>query len=147
MSTRVSRGWDNRSPYFSTHQVGTNSALAASVPTSSEVAYFNAIKSSKKCQKALGVFSIQSNDMTKMKTETTPRHDTRKTNQEKALDAFCHHLGNARELMTLIRRHLDDHMEVGPDEVTWADVGSAGHVVEELKGVARFLNLISEDEG
>lgn len=84
--------------------------------------------------------------MATMKTQSTPAKPTRKTNKEKALDTFCHHLASARELMTMIRRHLDDHMEVGPDEVTWADAGSAAHVVEELKDVARFLNLIDEEE-
>jgi hypothetical protein len=68
-----------------------------------------------------------------------------KTNQQNALDAFCHNVSSARELVTLITRHLDDHMGVAPDEVTWADTGSAAHALEELKNVARFLNLIGEE--
>lgn len=84
----------------------------------------------------------QSNHMSMMKTQNAPS----KTNREQALDAFCHHLGSASELLTLIRRHMDDHMEVDPEEVTWADAGSAAHVVEELKDIARFLNLIDEEE-
>jgi len=71
---------------------------------------------------------------------------TRKTNQEKALEAFSHHVASARELLTLIRRHMDDHMEVSPDEVNWANVGDAAHTVDELKNVARFLNLIGEEK-
>lgn len=81
-----------------------------------------------------------------MKARKTPEKATSKTNQEKALEAFCHEVASARELVTLIARQLDDHMGVAPDEVTWADAGSAGHAVEELKQVARFLNLIGEEE-
>jgi hypothetical protein len=84
----------------------------------------------------------QSNHMTTMKTHTAPR----KTNQEKAREAFMHHVASARELTTLINRNLDDHMGASPDEIDWSYVGSAAHVVEELKNVARFLNLIPEEE-
>lgn len=80
-----------------------------------------------------------------MKARKTPAKTTRKTNQQNALDAFCHNVSSARELTALIARHLDDHMGVAPEEVTWADTGSAGHVVEQLKEVARFLNLIGEE--
>jgi hypothetical protein len=52
----------------------------------------------------------------------------------------------ARELVTLISRHLDDHMEIAPDEVNWANAGSAEHLVAELKHIARFLNLINEEK-
>ena len=80
--------------------------------------------------------------MTTMKTQNAPAKTTRKTNQEKALDAFCHHVASARELTTLIARHLDDHMEVGPDEVNWANVGDANRIHEALKEIATTFNLI-----
>jgi hypothetical protein len=80
--------------------------------------------------------------MTTMKTENAPRKTTRETNQKKALAAFCHHVASARELTTLIARHLDDHMEVGPDEVNWANVGDANRIHEALKEIATTFNLI-----
>ncbi len=61
-----------------------------------------------------------------------------------AREEFAHHVASARELSTLLRRHLDDHMEVAPDEVDWANVGDAAHLVELLKEAARFCNLIGE---
>lgn len=75
-----------------------------------------------------------------MKTQST----THKSN--KALEAFTQHIGDARELVTLISRHLDDHMEIAPDEANWANAGSAEHLVAELKHIARFLNLINEEK-
>jgi len=75
-----------------------------------------------------------------MKTQST----TLKNN--KAREAFTQHIGDARELVTLIARHLDEHMEIAPEEVNWANAGSAGHLVEELKQIARFLNLVNEEK-
>jgi hypothetical protein len=85
---------------------------------------------------------LQSNHMTTMKTQTAPNKTTRKPNQQKALDAFCHHVASARELTTLIARHMDDHMEVAPDEVNWAHVGDANRIHEALKEIATTFNLI-----
>jgi len=80
--------------------------------------------------------------MTTMKTQTTPSKNTRNASNEKALAAFCNNVANARELLTLISRHLDNHMEVGPDEVNWAHAGDAGRIYESLKEVASTFNLI-----
>ncbi len=71
--------------------------------------------------------------ITTMKTQIAPTKATRQTNNEKALQAFCINVADARELTTLIARHLDDHMEVGVDEVNWAHVGDAGRIREALK--------------
>ena len=46
-----------------------------------------------------------------MKTLNKPRKPASKN----ALDAFTHEVGSARELVTLIRRFLDEHMETAPD--------------------------------
>jgi hypothetical protein len=85
---------------------------------------------------------LQSNHMTTMKTQSAPNKTTRKPNQQKALDAFCHHVASARELTTLIARHMDDHMEAAPDEVNWAHVGDANRIHEALKEIATTFNLI-----
>ncbi len=84
--------------------------------------------------------------MTTMKTQNAPAKTTRKTSNEEAIAAFAHNVASALELMTLIRRHLDDHMGVGPDEVNWGHVGDAGHTVEQLKEIARSCNLIGEQD-
>lgn len=52
--------------------------------------------------------TTQSNDMSTMKTHMTQTKTTRKTNQEKALEAFCRHVANARKLTTLIARQTLD---------------------------------------
>lgn len=85
---------------------------------------------------------VQSNHMTTMKTQTAPAKTARKTNNEKALEAFCHNVASARELTTLIARHLGDHMEIAPDEVNWAHVGDANRIHEALKEIASTFNLI-----
>ena len=55
-------------------------------------------------------------------------------------------MGNARELATMISRHLDVNMGIAPDKVDWADASETAHVVGELKNLARFMNLIREEE-
>lgn len=85
---------------------------------------------------------FQSNHMCTMKTQITPTITTQKISNEKALDAFCHHIASARELTTLIARHLDNHMEVEPDEVNWANAGDANRIHDALKEIATTFNLI-----
>jgi len=82
------------------------------------------------------------NDTTMQTTMTA----TRKDSKEQARETFIHHVASARELVTLLRRHLDDHMGIGPDEVNWAHVGDAARLVELLKEAARGCNLIEGEE-
>ena len=80
-----------------------------------------------------------------MKTQsTTTAKATRRTSKDEARDAFIDRIASARELLTLLTRHLDDHMEVAPDEVNWAHVGDAGRIRESLKEIASTFNLIGE---
>ena len=79
-------------------------------------------------------------------TPTATAKAPRKSNKDEARDAFIDRIASARELITLLTRHLDDHMEVAPDEVNWANVGDAGRLVEVLKDAARGCNLIGEEE-
>lgn len=82
-----------------------------------------------------------------MKTQsTTTAKAPRRSSKDEARDAFIDRIGSARELLTLIRRHIDDYMGEAPEDVTWANVGDAAHTVDELKNIARFLNLIGEEE-
>ena len=75
-----------------------------------------------------------------MSTKTTKA----KTTRSDAQTAFIHNIASARELITMLTRHLDDHMGVGPDEVHWGHVGDAGRLVENLKEAAVGCNLIPE---
>ena len=68
-----------------------------------------------------------------------------KSNQQRALDAFCRNVSEARALATMISRHLEADMGITPDKVDWADASEAAHVVGELKNAARFMNLIAEE--
>ena len=77
-----------------------------------------------------------------MKTQIAPAKNTRRTSNKKALVAFCRHVGNARELTTLIARHLGDHMEVGPDEVHWGHTGDAARIENALREIATTFRLI-----
>jgi len=79
-------------------------------------------------------------------TPTATAKAPRKSNKDQARDAFIHRIASARELITLLTRHLDDHMGVAPDEVNWANAGDAGHLVELLKEAARGCNLIEGEE-
>ena len=88
------------------------------------------------------IFAGGANDTTMKTTMTT----TRKSSKEEARESFIHHVASARELMTLLRRHLDDHMGIGPDEVNWAHVGDAARLAEALKKAARGCNLIEGEE-
>jgi hypothetical protein len=92
------------------------------------------------------IFTERAN-VSSMKTQpTATAKKPRKSNADQAQNAFIHHIASARELITRLTRHLDDHMEVAPDEVNWANVGDAGHLVELLKEAARGCNLIAEEE-
>lgn len=79
---------------------------------------------------------------TAMKSTAKP---ARNPNRETAVQVFTHNIASARELLTMIRRHLDDHMGVAPDEVHWGHVGDAAHTVEQLKEIAISCNLIPEE--
>lgn len=76
--------------------------------------------------------------------QTTNTKVTLKRNSNHARDAFIHSVGSARELVTLLTRHLDDHMGLAVDEINWATAGDASRLVEALKNAARGCNLIGE---
>ena len=51
---------------------------------------------------------------------------------EKALHEFMAKIAEAKTLLDELQAHVDDHMEVSPDDVDWGDVGSAGYMLEKL---------------
>ena len=78
-----------------------------------------------------------------MKTQLTATSKApRRSTKDEARAAFLNNIGNARELVAMLARHLDDHMGVAPDEVNWANAGDAAHLVEVLMQAARGCNLI-----
>jgi hypothetical protein len=76
-----------------------------------------------------------------MKTNCRPKKQNTNSKSEKALDVFIHEVGSARELVTLIRRFLDEHLETAPDEVNWANVGDAARIRAGLQEIAQTFNL------
>ena len=51
---------------------------------------------------------------------------------EKALQEFIAKIAEAKTLLDELQAHVDDHMEVSPDDVNWGDVGNAGRLVHQL---------------
>lgn len=72
--------------------------------------------------------------MTTMKT----RNATRKTNKEQALATFMNRTQACRDLVEKITAHLDDHMNVEPEKVNWANVGDAAHIQMLLEQICDF---------
>lgn len=68
-----------------------------------------------------------------------------KSNNEQAQEAFLHQVVSAQELMTVLRRHLDDHMGFGPDEINWAHVGDANRFRAALQEIADTFNLCRQE--
>ena len=57
------------------------------------------------------------------------------TNQEKALAAFVARKTEIDAMLSRLTALSDDHFGVGPEEVTWGDVGTLGHHADLLKRV------------
>ena len=61
---------------------------------------------------------------------------------ETALDKFMSTTELAGDLARRIAEYVaDNHMGVSPDNVTWADAGSANYVMSRLEEIAEFLGL------
>jgi hypothetical protein len=52
-----------------------------------------------------------------------------------ALAAFVARKAEIDAMLTRIQTLSDEHFGVGPDEVTWGDVGNLGHYAELLKRI------------
>jgi hypothetical protein len=60
---------------------------------------------------------------------------------EQAIDAFIARVSAARNLLDDIEDILADNMGADVESVNWAHVGDATHVLESLRGVARFVGV------
>lgn len=56
-----------------------------------------------------------------------------KSSREQALDAFIARKAEIDELLARLADLSDEHFGIGPDDVTWADVGSLEHVAGRLR--------------
>jgi hypothetical protein len=61
----------------------------------------------------------------------TPETDMRRT----ALDAYIARKTEIDAMLARLATLSDDHFNVAPDEVTWADVGTLAHYAELLKRI------------
>ena len=57
------------------------------------------------------------------------------TNQEEARAAFVARKTEIDAMLARLAALSDDHFGVGPEEVTWGDVGTLGHHADLLKRV------------
>jgi len=73
-------------------------------------------------------------------TTMTDRDARREANRQQALAAFIARKAEIDALLARIAAASADHFGRDPDEVTWADEGSLGHVEQKLREVAEFLS-------
>jgi len=72
-------------------------------------------------------------------TTMTDRDARREANRQQALAAFIARKAEIDTLLARIAAVSADHFGRDPDEVTWADEGSLGHVEQKLREIADFL--------
>jgi hypothetical protein len=62
-------------------------------------------------------------------------------NNEQALNAFIVAIGQADELLKEFTEYMTENMmDIGPNEVNWAHVGDARHVVVLLEQIKDFCS-------
>ena len=66
-----------------------------------------------------------------------------KSSREQALETFIARKAEIDELLARLADLSDEHFGVGPDDVTWADVGSLGCVAGRLREAV--VHLCGED--
>lgn len=50
-----------------------------------------------------------------------------------ALDKFVANVAASQALLESLKQHLDNHLEVDPDEVNWGHVGESGRIRDHLQ--------------
>ena len=60
---------------------------------------------------------------------------------DEALSAFIGKIAEAKEKIEALGDFVENHMGYSPDEVNWAHVGDAGHVLEQLDEILNFLGI------
>lgn len=69
------------------------------------------------------------------------RKSTAKKNHEQALAKFMSRTQACRDLVEKITTHLDDHMNVEPENVNWAHVGDVAHIQMLLEQICDFARI------
>ena len=60
---------------------------------------------------------------------------------EKATTDFIKAVQSNNDLLLKITNHMDNHMNIDPENVNYGHVGSAGHVNNLLKEMCEFLEI------
>ena len=60
---------------------------------------------------------------------------------EKALNAFVGTMAVLEEKLDALKAHIENHMDVAPEEVNWGHVGSAKHLLTLLKEASEFAGI------
>lgn len=61
-------------------------------------------------------------------------------NNEEAIKKYLEKIAKAEKHLARIEQYLDDHGEVGPQDVNWAHVGTMTHLADELETLTKFIN-------
>lgn len=61
------------------------------------------------------------------------------SNKATSIDAFIARKAEIDAMLARLQALSDNHFDTAPDELNWADVGSLGHVAEQLKEITDFL--------
>lgn len=61
------------------------------------------------------------------------------SNKATSIDTFIARKAEIDAMLARLQALSDNHFDTAPDELNWADVGSLGHVAEQLKEITDFL--------
>ena len=64
---------------------------------------------------------------------------------EKALDEFIGTVAAIEEKLDALTAHIENHMDVAPEEVNWGHVGSAKHLLQLIKEASEFAEIESAE--
>jgi len=56
-------------------------------------------------------------------------------------EAFIGNVARAIALLENLKAYFDDHMMIGPNEVNWGHVGTAGKICKDLETIHQFVGL------
>jgi hypothetical protein len=73
--------------------------------------------------------------------------NNKKTPKEKpeAIDRFVVHVQKSMINCKHILSHIEEHCGISPENITWADVGTAEHVNELLQEICDFIGIKKEN--
>ena len=61
---------------------------------------------------------------------------------EEALNTYIARMGQITAMLESLTEWANDHGGISPDDVTWADVGTVGAVIERLADITEFIGLV-----